>query len=82
MTQEWIPVTDKLPEREGRYLVTEKNKITCTVNGKRDMITYRQTLLGEYSPWNGLWYIPSNGKTSENVTAWMPGPKPYYDGDD
>ena len=59
----WIPVTERLPEKEGVYLVTDK-----TAYGAKISLRY----------WNihekdAFW----SGFESDVVTAWMPLPKPW-----
>lgn len=59
----WIPVSERLPEEEGRYLATIFNGIryimTCT-----------------YFPRGCMWN-PDDECASDNVIAWMPLPEPY-----
>lgn len=64
---QWIPVTERLPEKEGHYFVTDEaagmaealiDKYICCDDGE----------------WVWLY--------SQNVTAWMELPAPYKEGQD
>lgn len=59
----WIPVSERLPEEEGRYLTT-------IFNG----IQYIMTC--DYHPYSRCWF-PDDECASDNVIAWMPLPEPY-----
>lgn len=59
----WIPVAERLPEKEGFYLVTLKHRYDDESN-----IRYFKCENGE-TYWS-LW-------GNENITAWMPMPAPY-----
>lgn len=88
MTQEWIPVTEKLPEENGYYLVTRKIKyMASTLNLDVNYVTFsaREVTIAEYvdKGWHlNYWSLDQRENISRFVTAWMPLPKPYYDGDD
>ena len=64
---EWIPVTERLPEEEGAYIVTERDK---------DM-EYPCYVMREWYV-NGKWSRVDT--LGFEVTAWMPLPKPYEKG--
>lgn len=59
----WIPVSERLPEPDIEVLVTDDAGGLATIG--TDSI-YESEVTGEKA-----WY------TSQNVTAWMPLPKPY-----
>ena len=59
----WIPVSERLPEKEGKYLTT-------IFNG----IQYIMTC--DYHPYSRCWF-PDDECASDNVIAWMPLPEPY-----
>ena len=61
--QEWIPITDHLPDEDVPVLVTDDAGGMATI-GVDSCGRYEDT--GER-----FWY------TSQNVTAWMPGPACY-----
>ena len=61
----WIPVSEKMPERGGYYLVTEKISEECWFVG---LAPYRSTC----ERWFG----------DHEVTAWMPLPEPYKEGEE
>lgn len=66
---EWIPVTERLPEENGMYLVTRKANYPQKCRGKMyQAVTYAyyNTL---FKTWN------TNGYP--NVVAWRPLPEPY-----
>lgn len=70
--QRWIPVTERLPEKDGRYFVTLEN-------GYTKILGYASTQTIRYP--QGFYYISENGfawrKTQNPVVAWMPLPTPY-----
>jgi len=59
----WIPVTERLPEKEGEYLVTWKWE-----DGELHIGT------NSWSPKAQNW---AAFRTIAEITAWMPLPKPY-----
>ena len=63
---EWIPVTERLPDEMGMYLVT---------------LDYQEKGKGVVSLWFHNDEIGWNRGWNENVTAWMPLPKPYKAGE-
>ena len=62
----WIPVTERLPDEMGMYLVT---------------LDYQEKGKGVVSLWFHNDEIGWNRGWNENVTAWMPLPKPYKAGE-
>ena len=64
--QKWIPVSEWLPKKDGRYQVTRHDYVTNTEFV--DILWYEENL------W---WNRHSTGNYA--VTAWMPLPKPYED---
>lgn len=63
--QQWIPCSEKLPEKEGRYLVTvNKGNEKCV----EDDFFYFRYFTKDGTP---SWYL------GEDVVAWMPIPEPY-----
>lgn len=60
--QKWIPVTERLPENEGWYMVYTKNK-----GDHARKINKAQYY---HHSWHG------NGGRWDNVTHWMPLPEP------
>lgn len=65
--QQWIPVSERLPETDGYYLVTIK---TFGWNGEQ----YEDVDIARYERKNG-WL------KADKCTAWTPLPKPYYGGE-
>ena len=65
----WIPVTERLPEEEGFYLVTLEYKY-----GAETTVRFFRIENGErhWSLWGN-----ENITVWENITAWMPLPEPY-----
>lgn len=63
----WIPVTERLPEKEGQYLVSCDScfaiEIATYINDKGDS-----------------WFC-CDWNHPENVVAWMPLPEPYKEGE-
>jgi len=62
----WIPVSERLPEKEGRYLTTILNEYDNEL---------RYIMTCDYFS-NGCW-CPDDECASDNVIAWMPLPEPY-----
>ena len=72
----WIPCSDRLPEEDGRYLVTLEN-------GHEKILNYATTQTIRYP--QGFYYITEDGfawrQTQNLVTAWMPLPEPWKGGE-
>lgn len=70
----WIPVTERLPEEEGAYIVTFKNGIRVRMAGYG---CCRRTVLGY--PIGRGWYNLETAQyyTGDSINAWMPLPEPY-----
>ena len=67
-TQKWIPVSERLPEKNGKYLA-------YIINKKDTNLQYIMTC--EYYE-GDLWnWFPDDDCASDNVVAWMPLPEPY-----
>ena len=66
---QWIPCTDRLPDKSGRYLVTEKR---FAIDDRKHTGWY-QTMVEEIGFSNNKW---SRANFFE-VIAWMPLPAPY-----
>ena len=62
--QEWVPVTEKLPEDGGLYLVVHRNKHNGSVSTAIE--TYIKSKIGE-------WWL---NDYVYDVTHWMPLPEP------
>lgn len=59
---QWVRVSDRLPEKEGEYLVTTIHNPT-------------QFKESTWSMWDGNWDVDSDG-SGNKVIAWMPLPEP------
>ena len=70
----WIPVSERLPEENGRYLVTFKYGIKVCLVGYGSC---KRTVLG-YPIGHG-WYSLEETQyyAKDSIIAWMPPPKPY-----
>ena len=70
----WIPVSKRLPEEDGRYLVTFKNGIKVCMVGYGSC---KRTVLG-YPIGHG-WYSLEEAQyyAEDSIIAWMPFPEPY-----
>lgn len=68
----WVPVSERLPEKDGRYL-------GYIVNKHDTRIQYIMTVdFDLYDPlYNNYHFTPSDECASDNVVAWMPLPEPY-----
>lgn len=67
---QWIPVTERLPENSGFYFVTKEND-----HGKYVSIEFFYQDKTWSTEWNSTAW-----STGWKVTAWMPLPKPYEEG--
>ena len=74
----WIPVSDGLPEENGRYLVT-RGLSACGALWNRAYIINYSDLMGLKS--ERIWWDGNVGKSDferiDDVIAWMPLPEPY-----
>lgn len=74
----WIPCSERLPEKSGRYLVT-RGLNACDAVWNRVYIINYSDLMGLKS--KRIWWDGNVGKSDfkriDDVTAWMPLPKPY-----
>ena len=76
----WIPVTERLPEKDGRYLVLKNLYGTI----RYDVIYFAKDgrKVDKYDfgrEWKNVWYQYSSEwgyVTTDNVTHWMPLPQP------
>lgn len=77
----WIPVSERLPEKDGRYLVT------CPSLGDDLEVStaWYGTPLMPIRPVKGKCFFDSDDEWGDvpydDVLAWMPLPKPYKGGD-
>ena len=69
--QEWIPCSDRLPEKEGIYLITATNYIFDT----------EEIAVGTCY-FNTEYGFSNNTNTRRKILAWMPLPKPWKGADD
>lgn len=80
--QQWIPVSERLPEASGRYLVT-RGLNACGAMWNRVYLINYSDLMGLKS--ERIWWNGNVGKSDferiDDVTAWMPLPKPYKEAD-
>ena len=74
----WIPVTERLPEEDGRYLVTFKNGIKVCMVGYGSC---KRTVLG-YPIGHG-WYSLEEAQyyAEDSIIAWRPIPNPMKEDD-
>ena len=64
---DWIPVTERLPDKNGDYLVTKVDDEDVTHNEFAFIDLAYYTMEGSWA-------------SSFTITAWMPLPKPYEEG--
>lgn len=80
--QQWIPVSERLPETSGRYLVT-RGLNACGAMWNRVYIANYSDLMGIKS--EKIWWQGNVGKSDferiDDVIAWMPLPEPYKEGE-
>ena len=76
--QQWIPCSERLPEENGRYLVT-RGLNACGSLWNRVYIVNYSNLMGLKK--EKIWWDGNVGKsdfqTYEDVLAWQPLPEPY-----
>lgn len=81
--QRWIPVSERLPEANGRYLAT-RGLNACGAMWNRVYLINYSDLMGLKS--ERIWWNGNVGKSDferiDDVIAWMPIPKPYKEEDD
>ena len=74
----WIPCTERLPEKSGRYLVTRGSNVCGSLWDKVDILNYSD-LMGLKK--EKIWWSGNVGKIDfekcDHVIAWMPLPDPY-----
>lgn len=79
----WIPVSERLPEANGRYLVT-RGLNACGSMWNRVYIINYSDLMGLKS--ERVWWDGNVGKSDfkriDDVVAWMPLPKSYKESED
>ena len=66
----WIPVSERLPEEDGQYLITVKYKPEADY----------ENIYAEHGEWiDGRWDMFCFGHCGEveGIIAWMPLPEPY-----
>lgn len=67
--QQWIPCSERLPERAD-------NVIICYKAGDYTLVS-----TGRYLYKFKMWYVDVVGDLRDGVTAWMPLPEPYRGGE-
>lgn len=69
MKSQWIPVSEKLPEKRGFYLVTEKE---YRIGDKNHLGKFETKV--NFVEFEKKW----NRASFFEITAWMPKPEPYH----
>lgn len=76
--ERWVPVMERLPEKNGRYLVTRGLNVCGAMWNRVYLINYSD-LMGLKS--ERIWWNGNVGKSDferiDDVIAWMPLPAPY-----
>ena len=76
---DWIPCSERLPEANGRYLVTRGLDVCGGAIWNRVYIINHSDLMGLKS--ERIWWCGNVGKSDfehiNDVIAWMPLPEPY-----
>ena len=79
----WIPVSERLPEANGRYIVTRGLNACGALWNKVYIVNYSD-LMGLKS--ERIWWSGNVGKSDferiDDVKAWMPLPQPYAESED
>lgn len=77
---QWIPVTEKLPENEGDFIVTANDSITGLFVVKDHCYKGTDGKMQFLNQIDGNLYHNHDGELkrhTRNITAWMPLPEPY-----
>ena len=76
--QQWIPCSERLPEKNGRYLATRGLKACNSIWNRVYIINYSD-LMGLKA--EKIWWDGNVGKSDfqriDDVVAWMPLPEPW-----
>ena len=76
--QRWIPCSERLPEKSGRYLVTRGSNVCGSLWNRVYILNYSD-LMGLKK--EKIWWSGNVGKSDfekyDDVLAWMPLPEPY-----
>ena len=73
MPNEWISVNDRLPEKDGKYIVARREGSRYSISVRK----FRKDVPCWYSGYCGHWERRTNG-----ITHWMPLPEPPKEGAD
>lgn len=63
----WILCTERLPEREGEYLISERAGM------------FKSVMIAKFIPRGNKW-LPTDGRYTRNVRAWRELPEPVREG--
>lgn len=77
---EWISVYDRMPEKDGLYLITVKYYFVNGMNRSTKLCKYNSGSIDCCPTWyrDSLTGYPESAETDfEKVIAWMPIPEPY-----
>lgn len=76
--QRWIPCSERLPEKSGRYLVTRGSNVCGSLWNRVYILNYSD-LMGLKK--EKIWWSGNVGKSDfekyDDVIAWQPLPEPY-----
>ena len=76
-TSEWIPVSERLPDKNGTYLIT--------VSSYDETASIEYITVDHGNSDGGFLHFKTKknpkAKSGEVVTAWMPAPEPYKEGE-
>ena len=81
---EWIPTKERLPEKEGTYLVTRKGRIEIDSyhkNQTKRWTEYRDYIFTEYEEKGDVW-VSGGSVMWDNPEAWMKLPEIYREKED
>ena len=77
----WIPVSKRLPEENGEYLVTMTEKASADKFGF-DLANIQDIESNGFSLSIPLYVKAINDVVEDKVIAWMPLPKPYREAEE
>lgn len=72
MVQEWIPVSERLPENDSHKLYAERTVYNVVVYGNVSAAVYGSKVGGNVYDW----WVDRRGYVVEGVTHWQPAPLP------
>ncbi len=76
-TDGWIPVSERLPEEDGKYLCTDKNGFVSEFGFSNDLYSVDNYYFNHYKGKKKKGFYKWSRTEIVNLTAWQPLPQPY-----